>query len=152
MLHFEPVTLHNREALTKLSVSEEQAGFIESVADCLREADTCSRWRPLAIYDDTRLVGFAMYGFFWLPYLPWGRLWMDRLLIDARWQGLGYGTAALKGLLKRLHKEYPRRRKIYLSVVEGNENALSLYKRFGFQMTGEKDTHGENVMVCRWKP
>lgn len=152
MLHFEPVTPRNREAVTKLSGSAEQAGFIESVADCLREADACSRWRPLAIYDDTRLIGFAMYGFFWLPYLPWGRLWMDRLLIDARWQGRGYGTAALKSLLKRLQEEYPRRRNIYLSVVEGNENALSLYKRFGFQITGEKDTHGENVMVCRRKP
>lgn len=149
MLHFEPVTPQNRAAVTKLAVSAGQTGYIESVADCLREADACSRWRPLAIYQDARLIGFAMYGFFWWPYLPLGRLWMDRLLIDARFQGRGYGAAALKGLLERLEKEYPRRRKIYLSVVPGNETALALYSRFGFHLTGEKDTHGEDVMVYK---
>ena len=39
-----------------------------------------------------------MYGFFW-EYLPFGRLWLDRLLIDRRFQGLGYGRAALAALL-----------------------------------------------------
>ena len=39
-----------------------------------------------------------MYGFFW-EYLPFGRLWLDRLLIDRRFQGRGYGRAALAALL-----------------------------------------------------
>ena len=39
-----------------------------------------------------------MYGFFW-EYLPFGRLWLDRLLIDRRFQGRGYGRAALAAML-----------------------------------------------------
>ena len=88
-----------------------------------------------------------MYGFFW-EYLPFGRLWLDRLLIDRRFQGRGYGQAALAALLERLEREYHKKR-IYLSVVEANRPAAALYESFGFRFTGERDTHGERVMCLR---
>lgn len=71
---------------------------------------------------------------------------IDRLLIDARYQGRGYGRKALAGLLERLSWEYPER-KIYLSVIAGNDVAIRLYGQFGFRFNGEKDVHGEDVMV-----
>lgn len=137
----------NRENALKLKVAEGQEGFIEDVAECLSEADRGESWRPVGIYDGDTLVGFAMYGFF-KEYKPAGRVWMDRLLIDAGYQGKGYGTEAMKLLISRLSKEYGCS-EIYLSVVEGNETAARLYERFGFKYTGEKDTHGEDVMVLR---
>lgn len=145
-LHLEPVGPANREAVLALRTAPGQEGYVETVAQCLEEADHTRCWRPVAIYDGATLVGFAMYGFFW-QYFPFGRLWLDRLLIDAHCQGQGYGKAAFTALLDRLAHEYPRRRKIYLSVIEANAPAISLYQKFGFHFTGELDTHGEKVMV-----
>lgn len=36
---------------------------------------------------------------------------------------------------------------IYLSVVEGNDQAARLYQDFGFVFNGERDTKGEHVMM-----
>lgn len=147
-LHFEPIIPSNREQVLELKTAAGQEGYVESVAECLAEADKRSCWRPVGIYDGELLVGFAMYGFFW-EYLPFGHVWLDRLMIDGRYQGQGYGKAALKGLLARLYKEYGRR-KIYLSVIDGNNTAIDLYKSFGFRFNGRKDLHGERIMVCRF--
>ena len=80
---FKPVTEENRAEVLKLKVGKEQEHFIESVQQCLEEADQRKSWRPVGIYHGEELVGFAMYGFFW-EYFPAGRVWMDRLLIDKR--------------------------------------------------------------------
>lgn len=144
---FKPVTQENRAEVLKLKVGEGQAHFIESVQQCLDEADRRKSWRPVGIYHEKELVGFAMYGFFW-EYFPAGRVWLDRLLIDERYQGRGYGKAALQMLLERLTGEY-RRKKIYLSVIEGNDVAVGIYQKAGFQFTGRRDLHGERIMVRR---
>lgn len=144
-LYFKPITSENRTQIEKLQILPEQNGFVESVHDCLDEASKRECWRPVGIYDGDTLVGFAMYGFFW-QYYPFGRVWLDRLLIDYRYQKMGYGRAALSGLLERLHREY-RRKKVYLSVVDGNNNAIHLYQEMGFRFNGELDIHGEKVMI-----
>lgn len=67
-LHFEPVNSENRMEAENLSVFSEQSGFIESVGECLQEADNLNLWRPVCIYDGDILVGFAMYGYFPSPF------------------------------------------------------------------------------------
>ena len=143
-LHFETVTAKNRGAVERLALLPEQAGFIESPTECLREADASDFWRPVGIYDGTELVGFAMYGY--LPFLGEGQLWFDRLLIDKAFQGRGYDKAAIAALLERLRQEYPCRR-VYLSVYGDNAAAIHLYQQAGFSFNGDYDTKGERVMV-----
>lgn len=143
-LHFETVTAKNRGAVEHLALLPEQAGFIESPTECLREADASDFWRPVGIYDGTELVGFAMYGY--LPFLGEGQLWFDRLLIDKAFQGRGYAKAAIAALLGRLRQEYPCRR-VYLSVYGDNAAAIHLYRQAGFSFNGDYDTKGERVMV-----
>ena len=87
-----------------------------------------------------------MYGKFPLESFPFGRVWLDRLLIAGEHQGRGYGKAALAGLIQRLREEY-RCKKIYLSIVEGHWAAAELYQKFGFRFTGKRDPHGEQIMV-----
>ena len=98
-LHFKSVNAENRREVEGLTVFSEQAGFIESVSECLREADELELWRPVGIYDSDTLIGFAMYGYF--PEPAPGQLWLDRLLIDKRYQGKGYGKQAVLSLLDR---------------------------------------------------
>ena len=88
-----------------------------------------------------------MYGFF--PYEDThGRVWLDRFLIDNRYQGKGYGEAALKLLITRLFCEY-QCNTIYLSLYQQNKHAYHLYTSFGFQENGEKDVNGETVMCLQ---
>ena len=90
-IRLEPVTVASRAAVERLETAPGQEGFVESVAECLAEADRRRCWRPVGVYDGDALIGFAMYGFFW-EYLPFGRLWLDRLLIDRRFQGRDFDT------------------------------------------------------------
>lgn len=144
-LNFKPITEGNAKEAKLLRVGPGQEGFVEDVSQCLEEAKSRRSWRPVGIYDGPVLVGFSMYGYFW-EYLPFGRVWLDRLLIDEKYQGMGYGKASMDGLIRRISKEYGCR-KIYLSVYENNQTAVKLYKKLGFQAIAERDIHGEQVMV-----
>ena len=77
-----PVGPENRAACLGLRTAPGQEGFVESVEDCLREAQGYGAWRPVALLRGEEVVGFAMYGFFPM-YKPAGRVWLDRLLIGA---------------------------------------------------------------------
>ena len=144
-IRLEPVTVASRAAVERLETAPGQEGCVESVAECLAEADRRRCWRPVGVYDGDALIGFAMYGFFW-EYLPFGRLWLDRLLIDRAYQGRGYGAGAVAALLERLPKEHGKDR-VFLSVYDDNQGAIRLYEKLGFAFNGELDTKGERVMV-----
>lgn len=137
----------NREAVLALRVRPGQEGYIETTAQCLKDAADCPHYRPLALYHGGNLVGFAMVGLFPREG-DGGRLWLDRLLLDARWQGQGLGRKALATLIAFLLDEYGPQ-DLYLSIYKDNEHALRLYEQFGFAMNGELDAHGEKVMVRR---
>lgn len=147
-LHFEKIEGHNRKAVEKLEVFPEQTGFIESVSACLQEADDLDLWRPVGIYDGDILIGFAMYGYF--SEQPKGQLWLDRLLIDKRYQGHGYGKQALILLLKKLKSEYEEET-VYLSVYEKNSKAVQLYLQIGFAFNAKYDTKGESIMEFHYQ-
>lgn len=144
-----PVTEQTREEITALRILPEQSGYVETVEECLKEAANNARWNPVGIYADEKPAGFAMYGFFEKKYYPpAGRLWLDRFLVDLHFQGKGIGKAAMEHMLGRLAAEYPQK-DIYLSVIAGNDAAIHMYREFGFEFIGEKDIHGEDVMVKR---
>lgn len=144
-----PVTEETREEITALRILPEQRGYVETVEECLEEAAHNARWNPVGIYADEKPAGFAMYGFFEKKYYPpAGRLWLDRFLVDLHFQGKGIGKAAMEHMLGRLAAEYPQK-DIYLSVIAGNDAAIHMYREFGFEFIGEKDIHGEDVMVKR---
>ena len=64
-LRLEPVTQGKTGWLCWACGQEQgQEGFVETVSACLDEAAQRADWRPMAIYDGTAVVGFAMYGYF----------------------------------------------------------------------------------------
>lgn len=139
------VTKENEEDILSLGVSEAQINFIETTQQCLEEAEECGLYKPVGLYADKLLVGFAMYGRF--PNKNENnRVWLDRFLIDAHHQGKGYGTIMLQALIQKLVQEFLCT-KIYLSVYEENQSAVYLYKKFGFEFNGELDVNNEKIMV-----
>lgn len=141
-LHLEPVTRDNWEAVIALELEPAQSAQLASNLYSLAEAYVESQCRPRAIRLGRTIIGFAMY-----EYLPVQAAFnISRFMIDARWQGCGYGRAALSVLLDALAIEgsdVP----VYISVRPGNAAARRLYARAGFTETG-RHVAGELVM-CR---
>ena len=69
------------------------------------------------------------------PDLPW-RYYLWRMLIDRRYQGRGYGRAALDRLVEYLRTR-PGAQMLVASVVPGERSPLGFYLRYGFEPTGQ---------------
>lgn len=143
-LTMETINARNRAAVLALAPAAGQEGFVESPAECLREARLLSLWRPVALCAGGEVVGFAMYGLF-AEEGAHGRVWLDRLLIGSQYQGRGYGREAVRLLCARLREEYGRDG-VFLSCYPANTAAMALYLRMGFVFTGEQDVNGEAVL------
>ncbi|MBZ9634239.1 GNAT family N-acetyltransferase [Clostridium sp. FP1] len=143
-IYFKKVTSENYKKVILLSVEESQKNFIESNEVSLEESKTGDHWRPVAIYNDNDIIGFAMYGYFHCEK----RVWLDRLMIDKNHQGKGYGKIALKLLINHIIAEY-KCDEIYLSILKDNVNAQKLYEEFNFRFNGELDISGEFIMVLK---
>ncbi len=143
-LKFKNIDSYNYNEAINLKVKESQEGFIETVSECLDEAKELSLWRPVGIYDNNKIIGFAMYGL-WKNEGSLGRVWLDRFMIGENFQGNGYGKVSLKSIINKITKEY-KCSEIYLSIYENNTTAIDLYKKFGFEFNGDLDRNGELVM------
>ncbi len=132
MVHLEPVTKENLDAVLALSVEERQKRFVSSTAESLAQAyvyaDTAF---PFAVRDDSDVVGFIMMGYY--EEKAYYTLW--KLLIDRRYQGHGYGRRALELGIAFL-KERFRVREVYTGVLPDNSPAKTLYRSAGFVFTG----------------
>lgn len=90
-------------------------------------------WTPCAIY-----AGGTMVGFFTLAYESdtSDQCWLFHFFIDQRYQGRGYGRAAVQRIIAIVGREHPRRRVLRLTVHPENLAAQRLYTAAGFQPTG----------------
>jgi diamine N-acetyltransferase len=131
----------SRAALEALRVSEDQGRFVDGVRLSLEEAASYEP-RPWCrgIYADEVPVGFVMLADD-DPTCPWPYfLW--RLLIDERYQGRGYGRAAVE-LVVDYVRSRPGAVELMTSVASyGDEeldraSPLGFYLRAGFERTGE---------------
>ena len=96
-----PINAENREAVTRLSVSSHQRQYIATNEDSLKEAqDNIEVARPFAIYIDDKIVGFTMFAFDENNEDPCDKYWLWRFMIDSSLQQKGYGSAALKEIIK----------------------------------------------------
>ncbi|NFR38994.1 GNAT family N-acetyltransferase [Clostridium botulinum] len=143
-LHLEEVTIKNWRSIAALKANENQQNFIESNAYSLAEWKFVPDFHPKAIYDNNKLIGFAMYGYFKKET----RIWLDRFMIDYKYQNKGYGKSSLELLISVMINEY-KCNKIYLSTFKDNIGAIKLYEKFGFEFNGEFDENGELIMVLK---
>jgi RimJ/RimL family protein N-acetyltransferase len=62
---------------------------------------------------------------------------IENLLIDRRYQGRGYGVAALRAAIVHVRERFPEARRAKLTVNTRNRSAIEIYVRLGFEDTGE---------------
>ena len=135
-----PITEENLEECIRLNVAEEQRKFVATNLYSLAQAYVYPNTaHPFALCDGEKMVGFAMLEMDETEqkYALW------RFMIDARFQGKGYGRAALALLIAHMRSRGAQ--EISLSYVPGNEAGEHLYRAMGFVPTGDVDG-GEIVM------
>jgi len=116
-----------------LKVSKEQERFIASNERSIAEAYFAEDAWFRAIYADETPVGFVMLSD--IPEKAEYYLW--RFMIDARYQGKGYGSRALELVIQHV-KTRPNAKEFYTSHLRDNEAAGRFYRKFGFKYTGEE--------------
>ena len=128
------ISENNRPECLALRVAETQSGWVAPNSESLQEAAANSNLVPLAIYDvmargfekpDLPMVGFTMYE------LSASVGFIRRLMIDQRFQGKGYGRAAMREVMRRL-KLHPEVELIATRHRRDNEAAAKLYRSLGF--------------------
>jgi diamine N-acetyltransferase len=134
------ITSANRAEIELLAVAPGQDRFVAGVTDSLIEAaetpGACPWYR--GVYDGESPVGFVMISDNIPPdrteYLGPYFLW--RLLIDARFQRLGYGRAVLD-LIVEYVRVRPGAEILFTSHVPGEGGPLDFYLKYGFTLTGD---------------
>ncbi|HEY5014944.1 MAG TPA: GNAT family N-acetyltransferase [Acidimicrobiia bacterium] len=114
----------------------------------LREITDANR----AVYAEEVPVGFVMISDNIPPGRPeyLGPYFLWRLLLDARYQRLGYGRAALD-LVVAYVRTRPRADTLLASFVPGEGSPLGFYVKYGFAPTGEV-FDGEPVLALPLHP
>jgi diamine N-acetyltransferase len=136
----QPVSRDNWEAVIALRVDPDQADHLASNLYSLAEAYVEPNCQPRAIVAGRTVIGFVMY-----EYIASNQAFnIPRFMIDADWQGRGYGRASLRAIIGGLKAERPEAG-ITISLMPYNTHARRLYARMGFVDTGTQ-FYGEDVL------
>ena len=129
-------TLH---PILKLKVKSGQEHFVAPNSVSISEAHFSDAAWFRGIYAGDEPVGFVMLALD--PAKPEFDIW--RFMIDARYQGKGYGHRAMELIIEHMKSEGAK--EIFLGVVPGEGSAQPFYAKLGFEPTGEIDD-GEIIM------
>jgi len=133
MIELRKITEDNYENCLQLKVADNQSIFVSSNVQSLADAWVFYETAyPFAIYADDKMVGFIMMGF----YKKKGVHTIWRLMIDERFQGKGYGRAALCLGIDYLEENFSVS-EVHTAFLMGNTVAETLYTSVGFERTGE---------------
>jgi diamine N-acetyltransferase len=134
------ITDANRAAVEAVRILPGQEEYGDTVVEALEEAARSPENRPWwrAVYVGDTPVGFVMLSLDAPPgdeRSPF-RFFLWKLLIDARFQRRGYGTATIDAVVDLL-RDYPGADALFTSAVSGPASPASFYEHYGFVRTGE---------------
>ncbi len=134
------ITRDNWLECARLAVTDDQKHFVAPNVYSLAESKFCPEMIPLAIYDGETMVGFTMWG----HATDADEWWIIRLMTDIKYQGRGYGRAAMTEVIWRIRERSPGTA-ILVSYEPANAVAEKLYMSLGFEKTGRVED-GELVV------
>lgn len=149
MIEFRKITWDNFIQCIELEVTEEQRQFISTNQHALAEAyiatDEGQDIITFAIYNEDIMIGFlSMYyddGNGNFDYSSYG---VFKMMIDKRYQGRGYGKAAVIKVIEFV-RTFPRGNAKFVELTYKPENvaAKRIYAALGFVETGKVLECGE---------
>lgn len=158
MVHLRPVNAENMWEIADLRVRRDQEAFVTSSRDGLVEAwgfqASGGDVAPFGVYDGDVPVGFVLITHGKNPGdndpgIADGNYEINHLLIDKRFQGKGFGRAALRLAVEYI-KTFPFGPAEYcwLGYKPWNKTAEALYFSEGFTLNGMVN-YDENVAVLK---
>lgn len=149
MIRLAEVTEDNWMEAAALTVSDRQKAFLAPAIGILARGyvyRNC-RGRVYVIENDGAAVGLALVREFTDEPLGYD---LQQFMIDARYQGRGYGSAALELILNELRKE-GRYDHVEVCVKQADAEAIRLYQKHGFVDSGYADPNvpDSRNMICR---
>lgn len=146
MIKFKKVDRTNYQECIGLKVAKNQESFVASNWFSLLEANYEEDRYPLAIYSEDELVGFLMYSYYPADEdYPIDSWWIERLMVDEKFQKRGYGRKTLKQFIEWFRTNY-NVSSLRISAEAENNVAIRLYEKLGFGKTGET-VDGEVVLL-----
>ncbi|MCX6050022.1 MAG: GNAT family N-acetyltransferase [Chloroflexi bacterium] len=138
------ITKETLRPVLHLNVAENQKNFVATNAQSIAEAyfSRENAWFR-AVFADETPVGFLML--YDEPAEPVYFLW--RFMIDARYQGFGFGKRAIALLVAHV-KTRPHATELGVSCVPGDGSPCPFYEKLGFVYTGEKH---DNELILKLK-
>lgn len=147
-IHLLPVNETNACLGNNLSVTKEQieAKLVLSIPEAIQEAYKTEFAEPYFICLNNEVIGYAAFVFDQTIPKEEDRYWLWQFTIDKGYQNKGYATKALKLIIEQFkNRGVPV---INLSTKETNYNALHLYKKFGFSLTG--NLNGDEIILKKY--
>lgn len=143
MISLKDLDRENWILCAKLSLDESQKDYVAPNVYSIAESKVEEHYCPRVIFSDDKVIGFLMYCVEVDP--PDETLfWLFRFMIDANNQAKGCGTTALQMAIDEMAAKGAKRiRTMYKS---SNNIAGKLYKKKGFQETGEHDECGDIIL------
>ena len=140
-IHLEDITPNNWRM--GLKVEKSQRAYVSDSTGILARAYAYreNRSRAFMIYADEVPVGMGLY--YDIP--EWESYDLSQFFIDERYQGHGYGTAAMKQILRELQED-GRYQQVTLCYLEGNQAARCFCERLGF---AESDRDEDEIIMKR---
>jgi diamine N-acetyltransferase len=145
-INISPVDQDNWRAVAELEVSSDQLAFVAAPSYYLALCCYGGTWHPLTISLGDQVIGFCMWGIDPTD----DSCWLGGVLIDARFQGKGYGKQAVKRIIEILYQAYGHI-DFALSYQPTNLSAKIVYQKIGFIETNEV-TEGEIVARLIYTP
>ena len=134
-IRLQDVNDSNWRDCSDLQLVEEEKKFISSNVYAIAEWKFETESALKVIYSDTVLVGMLAY------YLHDGEhgyfYWLYHLMIQKKYQGKGYGEAAVKLAVKEMHELGAT--EIRTMYMPGNIRSQNLFKKLGFEEIGTLD-------------
>ena len=134
VVSLQEVTAATVRQVCKLAVAPKQESYVAPNAVSIAEAHFSPQAWFRAVYADETPVGFV------LLYADPGKsdyyLW--RFMIDARYQGRGFGERALRLVVEHV-RGLPGARELGLSYVPGERAPVGFYRKLGVTETGVEE-------------
>lgn len=127
-----------------LSVKDDQKRFVAPNENALALAFAHKEMKPRAIYSDEQMVGLIMFA----RDPDDGVYYINRLMIDEKYQGNGFGKQALNLLLEQLRDKGVN----YVDILHkpDNHSAIRIYRELGFIETDQK-VGDDAVSTCHFQ-
>ena len=136
MLTLKDVTVENWKDCIRLSLHEDQVGFVASNVATIAESKFNPHFHLRAIYSDEVLVGMLAFCHEDDPE-DLELFWIFRLMIDCAHQRKGYGAKAMRLAIDEITRLGGRR--VRTMHRPANITAAALYAKLGFRSKGHLD-------------